>query len=224
MDHTSDAKTTKDQSETVQIVATLYHKSPEMSIDKNTHYAEDTASDNSDNDEYEPRKVISTTIYDRNVLQQKHEVLSCPSTCSAISPKHTSTPAVERTTKPAYSTIERITNMTSEQLSKATDELNQDLYDKFRLIEDNRVTLNVGGTSFEMSTITLRYNPSSILAIATNIRYGYNGRRSIFIDQDPTYFHHVLNYPRNERVIDLQTLPNELGSLFQLKRLCVNPS
>jgi len=98
--------------------------------------------------------------------------------------------------------------MTSKQLSIATDELNQVLYDKFRLIEDNRVTLNVGGKSFETSTITLRYNPSSILAIVTNSRYGYNGRRNIFLDQDPTYFHHVLNYLSNEGVIDLQTLPN----------------
>lgn len=61
-----------------------------------------------------------------------------------------------------------------------------------------------------------------ILAIITNSRYGYNGCRSVFIDQYPTYFHHVLNSLRNEGVIDLQTLPTELVPLFQLKRLCVN--
>ena len=75
---------------------------------------------------------------------------------------------------------------------------------------------------FETSTFTLCYDPSSLLAIATNRRYGYNGRRMIFIDQDPTYFHFILNYLRNEVMIDLQTLPKEVGPLLELKRLCIN--
>ena len=140
-------------------------------------------------------------------------MLWCPSTCKNLSPKKASTPK-----KPLTDTIS-IKIMTEEQLNKATDELKQVLYDKFKLVENNIITLNIGGKMFETSTVTLRHDPSCILAILTNRRYEYDGHRNIFIDQDPTYFHLVLNYLRNDGIFDLQSLPRELGVLQKFKRM-----
>ena len=78
----------------------------------------------------------------------------------------------ENTERPTFTSIRQIENMTTEQLSKATDELNQVIYDKFKLVDDNRVSINVGGRIFETSTFTLRYDPSSLLAITTSRQYG----------------------------------------------------
>lgn len=167
----------------------------------------DAVSDPSDGEHYVPRKVVSNTVFEGDA----DEVLSCPSTCESLSPA-----AAPR------QTAEGIREITTAQLSKATDDLNQALYDKYKLIQDGRVTLNVGGKVFETSVLTLRYDPSSILAIITNRRYGYDGRRNLFIDQDPTHFHVVLNYLRNGGIIDLSSLPRELGELHQIKRLCIN--
>lgn len=203
----------------------------------NTKYADNEETDNSDDEHYVPRKVVSETVFQGNI-SQSHEILSCPSTCGSLTPQHRSTPkpavsepkpvsipkpmSVPKPILPLDSGISMISSMTSVQLSKATDDLNQVLYEKYKLIEDSHILLNVGGKQFESSTITLRYDPSSMLAIITNPRYGYNGRKTIFIDQDPTYFHIVLNYLRNEGIVDQQSLPKETGQLLALKRLCQN--
>jgi len=64
-------------------------------------------------------------------------------------------------------------------------------------VEENYITINVGGTLFQTTTQTLLKTPSILQAHLS--RWMANGEKEIFIDRDPTAFRHILSLLRNPR-------------------------
>eukprot|EP01083_Nonionella_stella_P088489 246630_1 len=67
------------------------------------------------------------------------------------------------------------------------------------LSQNNRIIINVGGSSYETTLNTLSADQSSMLSAMFSGRFKIerdeNG--SIFIDRDPTHFRHILNFLRD---------------------------
>ena len=74
--------------------------------------------------------------------------------------------------------------------------------------QSSRIVLDVGGVSFATSRGTLTAVPDSMLAAMFSGRHKLapNEDGSFFIDRDPEYFRHILNYLRNG------TIQVELGT------------
>ncbi|CAF0815814.1 unnamed protein product [Brachionus calyciflorus] len=91
---------------------------------------------------------------------------------------------------------------------KQTNENMIKTFKKFETIDSDIVKLNVGGTLFSTlrSTLTKQikdtngkmYSPNMFESILNGfVKPKYDENKAIFIDRDPKYFSHVLNYLRN---------------------------
>ncbi|CAF0926348.1 unnamed protein product [Brachionus calyciflorus] len=122
---------------------------------------------------------------------------------------------------------ELIVNVNDE---KQTNENMIKTFKKFETIDSDIVKLNVGGTLFSTlrSTLTKQikdkngkmYSPNMFESILNGfVKPKYDENKAIFIDRDPKYFSHVLNYLRNVEIesngfdlpdgIDLRELSKE---------------
>ena len=188
-----------------------------------TTYTVSCEEEESDEEHYVPRNVSSETGFE--VDGKEADVLSCPSSYETLSTrKNRPTPADNNNNDMLDSTTSFVSSATksNNKIAQASEDLHQVIYEKFKLIADNRITLNVGGKCFETSKVTLGHCPGSVLAIMCNARYGYTGEKEVFIDHDPTHFHHILSFLRHEGRYDIQTLPQKKGELLELSRIAVD--
>mmetsp|Transcript_6452 Transcript_6452/g.7005 ORF Transcript_6452/g.7005 Transcript_6452/m.7005 type:complete len:206 (+) Transcript_6452:98-715(+) len=77
------------------------------------------------------------------------------------------------------------------------------------------VKLNVGGQLFTTTSTTLKAVSNSMLSAMFSGRFKLEkdtSTNSVFIDRDPTYFHHILNWLRNKTLPDLSL--REIQSLI----------
>ncbi|XP_041373456.1 serine/arginine repetitive matrix protein 2-like [Gigantopelta aegis] len=82
-------------------------------------------------------------------------------------------------------------------------------------IEEQRMVLDIGGTKFTTSRLTLQNFPDSLLAILSSTPKNNKPRDSIFSDRDPAHFRHILNYYRNEGCFS-SLLPRDYRFLKEL--------
>ncbi|CAF1033147.1 unnamed protein product [Brachionus calyciflorus] len=119
---------------------------------------------------------------------------------------------------------ELIVNVNDE---KQTNENMIKTFKKFETIDSDIVKLNVGGTLFSTlrSTLTKQikdkngkmYSPNMFESILNGfVKPKYDVNKAIFIDRDPKYFSHVLNYLRN---VDIESNGFDLPDAIDLKEL-----
>ncbi|XP_067648714.1 uncharacterized protein [Haliotis asinina] len=82
---------------------------------------------------------------------------------------------------------------------------------------DTKVELNVGGSRYTTSTVTLTKEPDSLLALMFSGRHHVqkDGEGSYFIDRDGTNFRHILNYLRDGKR-SLDSLRNQTALLQEI--------
>lgn len=70
--------------------------------------------------------------------------------------------------------------------------------------------LNIGGVRFETSKNTLRADPSSVFALMLNNNSAFRPCKNVYtFDRDPAHFKIILNYLRNNCLIEKRNLPSE---------------
>ena len=85
--------------------------------------------------------------------------------------------------------------------------------------QENRITLNIGGTKFETSESTLKQDPDSLFALLFD--EGVPDRNNYFIDRDPAYFRIILNYLRWGCSLPTEAvLPVEPRYLLEIREEC----
>lgn len=87
------------------------------------------------------------------------------------------------------------------------------------VMQESRVTLNVGGQMFSTSLQTLQRYERSLFASMFSGQYEMkrDSDGSYFLDRDGTHFRHILNYLRDD-ALDYSTLPTEPKALRELLR------
>ena len=84
-------------------------------------------------------------------------------------------------------------------------------------IQEERVVLNIGGTCFQTSKVTLRADPTSVFAVMLLPQSPFRpNTNTYFFDRDPAHFRFILNYLRNGGCMDLNILPREQRYLQEL--------
>ncbi|XP_060577094.1 myb-like protein X [Ruditapes philippinarum] len=93
-------------------------------------------------------------------------------------------------------------------------------YEKLQLIQRQQeefIQLNIGGTIFYTSKITLLNSPYSILHQMTQENSPVNIQKNcIFIDRDPCHFRFILNYLRNECHIPTTLFPSNPTTIQEI--------
>ena len=85
--------------------------------------------------------------------------------------------------------------------------------------QENRITLNIGGTKFETSESTLKQDPDSLFALLFD--EGVPDRNNYFIDRDPAHFRIILNYLRWGCSLPTEAvLPVEPRYLLEIREEC----
>ena len=86
-------------------------------------------------------------------------------------------------------------------------------------IQETRIKLDVGGSTFTTSLHTLKRDPDSMLAAMFSGRHELQKESdgSYFVDRDGTHFRHILNFLRDGSV-DTDMLPNNSVTLKELLR------
>lgn len=79
-------------------------------------------------------------------------------------------------------------------------------------IQNQKITLNVGGKRFDTSISTLNVEPGSILA---KIPQCFPGRPEYFIDRNPCHFDVILDFLRNP-IFSSNNLPTDREVLHQI--------
>lgn len=83
--------------------------------------------------------------------------------------------------------------------------------------QDEKVMLNIGGSLFQTSKVSLRADPSSLFALMLLPQSPFKpNANTYFFDRDPAHFRIILNYLRNGALLDLNTLPRESRYLQEL--------
>ncbi|OON18896.1 K+ channel tetramerization domain protein, partial [Opisthorchis viverrini] len=94
-----------------------------------------------------------------------------------------------------------------------------------KLLRDQVLTLNVGGTLYTTTRTTLEHNPDSYLAkLLTNSSALRDVNHNLFIDRDPSLFRYILDYCRYGKLCiprnfdELERLKEE-ASFYELNKL-----
>lgn len=103
-------------------------------------------------------------------------------------------------------------------------DLDRDIFNKsfsyYRDIHEKRIILNIGGTCFQTSRLTLMADPQSLFGQLMRddcpFRPGGSNGRTYFFDRDPSHFRFILNYLRNGGHLDASFLPREKRYLLEL--------
>ena len=84
--------------------------------------------------------------------------------------------------------------------------------------QEEAVVLRIGGKDFPTSMVTLRADPTSLLAVMLTAKSPFRpcAKKHFYLDRDPTHFRYILNYLRGGAHIESTTLPNDERSLMEL--------
>ncbi|XP_071112023.1 uncharacterized protein [Haliotis cracherodii] len=101
------------------------------------------------------------------------------------------------------------------QRKKLEEELKR--IEEQNIFTDTKVELNVGGSKYTTSTITLTKEPDSLLALMFSGRHHVqkDADGSYFIDRDGTNFRHILNYMR-DGMRSIDSLRNQTALLQEI--------
>jgi hypothetical protein len=92
--------------------------------------------------------------------------------------------------------MEQMAQMKSEMEAKSKKE--EEFIRNLQKQENNPINLNVGGQLFTTSLTTLCFEPNSMLASMFSGRFEMQKDKNgcVFLDRDPIYFGHILNWLR----------------------------
>lgn len=76
--------------------------------------------------------------------------------------------------------------------------------------QENSIVLNIGGSKFETSRLTMEADPSSVFALMLHPNSKFRACNNMYsFDRDPAHFKIILNYLRNKCCIEKRYLPRE---------------
>lgn len=106
---------------------------------------------------------------------------------------------------------------TVEEEDSLAQELTHKTFLQLQRVQEQRVTLCIGGRDFHTSRVTLRADPHSLLAQMLKETCPLRPSKEVyFFDRDPSHFRFILNFLRNGAHIDAFTLPRERRYLLEL--------
>lgn len=82
-------------------------------------------------------------------------------------------------------------------------------------VQQSQIILNIGGTEFTTSRVTLKSDPNSIFTAMLESDMKSRGGK-YFFDRDPHHFRFILNYLRKGGQVEYRLLPRDAKYLYEI--------